>query len=915
MALLLLTVGPGTLARAETMNQPAGQIDALRAGLSDEEQRALLDAAIADRAGAELRAGGDSALQVVEPTGRAAGDDVQRTPPESLLLRAGSTLLISVTKRPDGDVEKTSARAAEALSVLVNRITGSNPFRLDGQGALSIADLPRIQLAGLSAAQAAARLSTEPLLLGLSIGVEILPLVADEQEALAPFGYAMFEGRGSSFAPPANMPVPTEYVLGPGDSLRMSLVGGQNRKLTLELDRNGEVSVPDLGVVALAGMRFEEAKAELEAQVAEQMIGVRAHVTMGSVRTMRVFVLGEAKQPGSYVVSGLSTLTNALVSSGGISRVGSLRRIQLKRAGEIVATLDLYDLLLRGDTQSDVRLLPGDVIFIPPIGPTVGITGAVRRPAVYEMSANESAARDVTTLVQLAGGFRPDADPAMAVVERISAQRNRTVLNVDLSGTAGFRLHTGDLVRVPAIRPTMTAAVSLDGHVHRPGAMGFVSGMRLTDAISSIEDLKPDADLHYVLIRREAVSDRHVEVVSADLSEAWARPDSAANVRLAARDRIIVFDTGGTRASAIASLLSEMRRQATAAAPTRIVNIRGSVKAPGEYPLEQGMRVSDLLRAGGGLADSAYLGRAELTRYASDDGERRDVELMGVELNAIRAGDANADVELRPFDIVLIKEVPQWSEAQTIRLVGEFRFPGAYPITRGETLDSVIARAGGFTELAFLDGSVYSRDELRVREQKQLDLLAERMRHDLIAFALQANRGIASGAASAQGGQVAAIGEGLLQQLKSTRAVGRLVLDLKSSATADAAPERKLFVKDGDTLYVPRIAQEVTVVGEVQNTSSHLYNPALGRDDYVRMSGGASPEADAGRIYVIRANGEVVSKNSSHWFSRSAAPEIRPGDSIVVPLNTDRALSLPLWTSVTTILYNIAITLAAINSL
>ena len=209
---------------------------------------------------------------------------------------------------------------------------------------------------------------------------------------------------------------------------------------------------------------------------------------------------------------------------------------------------------------------------------------------------------------------------------------------------------------------------------------------------------------------------------------------------------------------------------------------------------------------------------------------------------------------------------------------------------------------------------MYSREELRVREQKQLDLLAERMRHDLIAFALQANRGVASGVSTAQGGQVAAIGEGLLKQLKSTRAVGRLVLDLKASASADSTPERRLYVKGGDTLYVPRIPQEITVVGEVQNTTSHLYDPALSRDDYVRMSGGATPEADSGRTYVMRANGEVVSNSSSHWFSRSAEPDIRPGDSIVVPLNTDRALSLPLWTSVTTILYNIAITIAAINS-
>jgi protein involved in polysaccharide export with SLBB domain len=828
-------------------------------------------------------------------------------PPPPPTLAPGSTVLLTL-----GVPEETAPGVGrpEALKSIVD----GNPYRLDANGELQVPGVPPIALAGLNEKQAALRLRAERVFAGTNVTVTLLPLSSSGGEALAPFGYALFDAAAGNFAPVANTPVPADYLLGPGDSLRVNLVGGQNRRLTLEIDRNGELSLPEIGPLGVAGMRFEDASALIEQQVSEKMIGVQASVSMGTLRTMQVFILGEARQPGSYTVSGLSTVTNALVTSGGISPVGSLRDIQLKRNGATIASLDLYGLLLRGDTSGDVRLMPGDVIFVPPIGPTVSITGAVRRPAIYELRRADGQA-NAETLLRLAGGALPDADAAMAVIERIDGKRERVVLNVDLraSAAAGVRLQAGDLVRIPQVGPTVTQGLRIEGHVHRPGAIGFRAGMRLTDAIRNADALKPDADLGYVLIRREQMPDRRIVVLSADLSAAWRKPGGADDPRLKARDRLIVFDRGPGRARILEPLLAELRRQSSSAAPAPLASVEGRVKAPGNYPIEQDMRVSDLLRAGGGLDDSAYSGKAELARFVVVDGEQREMELLQVDLAAIARGDAGADVEIRPFDQLFVKEVPRWSGGETVQLRGEFRFPGNYPIRRGETLASLVERAGGLSELAFLDGAVFMREELREREQKLLDDVAVRMRRQWATLALRAN-GSPTGAAENNQGRLAS-GAALLEQVQTAKAVGRLVVDMEQALKERDPRAGSVLLKDGDVLFVPAITQEVTVVGEVQSPSSHLFSPEFEIDDYLRLSGGATADADESRVYVIRANGEVARERGGAWFDRAGSVVLRPGDSIVVPLDTERGQVLPLWTSVSTILYNIAVAVAAVGSL
>jgi protein involved in polysaccharide export with SLBB domain len=338
------------------------------------------------------------------------------------------------------------------------------------------------------------------------------------------------------------------------------------------------------------------------------------------------------------------------------------------------------------------------------------------------------------------------------------------------------------------------------------------------------------------------------------------------------------------------------------------VRIDGRVKARGDYPLEPGMRLSDLLRAGGGLQDAAYGAKAELTRYRIGD-DARTTQLLDIDLAAILKGDTSADILLQPFDFLNVKEVPEWSEQEQVTLLGEVRFPGTYPIQRGETLRSVLDRAGGLTKLAFPEGSVFTRQELQVREQEQIDRLAERLQSDLAAAALSA-----AAANQGQAGQALTVGQSLLTQLKSTKAVGRLVIDLGAVLDSPVGSANDVVLREGDHLIIPKQKQEVTVIGEVQNTTSHFFRQNYSRDDYIGLSGGVTRKADRGRIYVVRADGSVVSSENSGWFRRSGQVAMRPGDTIVVPLDTERMPALPLWQAVTSILYNLAIAAAAVNS-
>lgn len=796
------------------------------------------------------------------------------------------------------------------------RILQGNPYKLNRFGVLEIPGLPSIPMAGLSASEATRRLSADRDLREFRIKVTLLRLQQYGEDALKPFGYDLFEGVPSTFAPVSDIQVPIDYVVGPGDTLEIQLYGNEPASYSLTVGRDGRVNFPKLGPIMVSGQSFENARATIEQRVTQQLIGSRVSVTMGNLRSIRVFVLGEANKPGSYTVSGLSTMTNALFVSGGIKKIGSLRHIELKRNGKLVTVLDLYDLLLHGDTSGDRQLMPGDVIFIPPIGRTVSVDGAVRRPAIYELK-NE---RTVAQAVETAGGLIPDADGKTAQLERILPSTLHQMQNIDLTVAASrsIELANGDKLRVPLIRPTLENSVTLTGYVFRPGAFQYKPGERLSDVIKSFDELRPNADRRYIMIRREVPPEQKVEVLSADLERALAARGSAEDPELMPRDKIYVFDLSASRERIVAPVLRDLELQGGPDHPASVVSVSGKVKAPGRYPLEPSMRVSDLIRAGGSFDDAAYGGEAELTRYAVVDGSARETTLIPINLAAVHRGDATANIQLMPYDVLVIKPTPQWDEPGVIEVAGEVRFPGRYPIHRGETLSSVVHRAGGFTDLAFAGGTIFTREELKKREKEEIDVLTERLRSDLAALTLESvatSAALSNGSsAAAQSATSLAIGQQLLNEIKDAKPVGRLVIDINRVMKGKTGVADDVAVRDGDRLLVPKQVQTITVLGEVQSPTSHVFRASLNRDDYITKSGGTTYKADRKRIYIIKANGDIVSGDRTGWFRRSRQTELQAGDTIIVPLDTERVRPLPLYTAVTSIIYNLAVAVLAIRS-
>jgi protein involved in polysaccharide export with SLBB domain len=810
----------------------------------------------------------------------------------------------------DPDVERLFQQRVERNPQL-GLLLGAATYALDRDGQLRLPGVATIPLAGLNERQAARRIEAEPVLRPLLAEVLLLPLEKFGVDALEPFGYELFRDYATTFVPSTDVPVPPDYVLGPGDQLHVQLFGNRSAQFDLTVSRDGIIQFPEIGPIGVAELPFDGARTLIQDRVAHQMIGVTASVTMGQLRGIRVFVLGDVVRPGSVVVNSLSTMTNALFAGGGVAEAGSLRRVQLKRAGRTVQTLDLYDLLLEGDSSRNATLQSNDVLFVPPRGPTVAIAGEVQRPAIYELSGEQR----LEDMITLAGGLTADAYSASLRVERIDPAGGRSVRSYDLRSPAAREatVQNGDRVTVdPLPEDVLTDHVTLAGHVQRPGPNEWRPGMRLSDLIPSVNHLRSDADRSYLLIQRQTDLTGPIEIRSADLGAALANPGGPDDPLLQNLDRVTVFDFGRGRVSVIGPVLRQLRQQAVFGRPAREVDIGGMVHAPGTYPLEEGMRVSDLIRAGGNLTDAAYGLTAEIARYRVENGSRRIVEMKEVNLADVLAGNPAADLALEPFDQLSIRQVSDWARKGSVLLQGEVRFPGRYPIEPGETLANVISRAGGLTDFAYAEGSVFLREDLREREREQIERLIGRLESGIAVMMLRAGQAAAIQGVRASD-QGLAVGQSILAQLRRAEPMGRLVIDLPTLLKGNK--EVDVMLRDGDRLLVPAVRQEVMVLGEVQYATSHLIRHGLRRDDYLAASGGLTANGDEDRIYVVRANGAVVGGSGSHWFNRGADVDIKPGDAIVVPLDVERLPALATWQASTTILYNLAIAVAAVGSL
>lgn len=810
---------------------------------------------------------------------------------------------------------------------------------------------------------------------------ESRPMVVST-ENLQQFGYELFAGQPSSFAPVTDIPVPPEYVLGPGDEIKVQLFGKDGKELALTVDREGMIAFPDIGPISLAGLSFAQAKAMLAEQINQKMIGVSASITMGQLRSIRIFALGDVFRPGSYTVSGLATLSHALFASGGIKKAGSLRNIELKRNGRRIGAIDLYDFLLKGDTSRDVRLLPSDVVFVPPIGKTVAIAGEVIRPAIYELR-NEQTVGDI---LKLAGGLLPKAYTSKALIERFNPRGDKQVINIDLNSGLEATVQNGDVIKVFPATEFETNQILLIGNVKRPGKYAWHEGMRVMDLVQSREDLLPESLLDYGIIEREAEDTREPVLMRFRLGELLEKGLKAddLNIRLEPRDRVYVFQRANFRqqpkvsiagsvqapgqyefkrnmrladlvlaaggvlrdtdsgevevyrtdpathdvslskvnlARAMSSeksddiLLQDMDRVVVHSIYERKlreeVSVMGEVNRAGSVPLAQGMRVADLVFAGGNVTQMAYLGRAEITRYKVVNGQRRWSDHIEIDLGAAMRGEESANLLLEPYDVLMVRRLSNWRNAEQVQVLGEVMHPGIYPIEEGEHLSSLLPRVGGFTRDAFLPAAVFTRESIREDQQKQLNDLIRRMEAEVAQMEqpIAALRDETYRIHRLEGLEVT---KRMLAQLKSVRATGRMVIELADAAKLKGK-SYDLRLRAGDRLIVPKRPDEVLVLGEVYNQNALLYNPNMGRDDYVGQAG-PTRMADLDAIYIVRVNGQVEQGGGSWWLPGGSS-HVGPGDTIVVPQDLDHVSLLDVALDWSRAMMQIGTTAAAMKAI
>jgi protein involved in polysaccharide export with SLBB domain len=758
----------------------------------------------------------------------------------------------------------------------------------------SAAAMPEEQ-AGPSAAGQSGRSTVEKLLSGR--------MPAEVSTDLKQFGYEVFQRPVSTFAPVTNVPVGPDYVIGPGDSFTLTMWGRVDAQFTLLVDRNGQVVLPEVGALKVWGMKFAELESYLQRELSRKYTDFKMSISMDRLRSITVYVVGEAGAPGSYTVSSLSTVISGLFAAGGPSKNGSLRNITLRRTGAEPVRIDLYDFLLGGDKSGDARLQDGDTIFIPLIGPVVAVAGNVKRPAIYEMAQ----AMTLKQVLDLAGQVTFAGWLQRVQVERVENHQRRIVADFDLSVSDASDgrarpldtvLRDGDIVRVFAVSGQEQNVVFLNGHVQRPGKYEWKPGMRLRDVLSSYEIVLPQPNTDYGEIERLVPPDLHPTVVPFDLGRLLAGDDGA-NLEIKQFDTIRVFRWD----------------QKT----TRNVHVSGMVFDPNQYRLVPDMRVSHLIDRAGGLKKNAYLRTAEITRqHISQEGMA--TEKIEVDLVRAMAGDPEHNILLRDYDYLVVRPIPELEFSRTAEIAGQVRFPGTYPVRRGETLSSLIERAGGFTERAYLRGAVFTRQSAKEVQRRRLDEMVRQVEEAVLAGTEQTLSG-ATDSETIQGQKASLEAkQQLLDKLRAAQITGRVVIRL-TPLEEFRGSKYDLVLEDEDMLTVPEMPSVVHVLGEVFNPTSLLYEDGGTVNHYLRKVGGLTKDADKKQLSVIKADGTVVSKQQgssgqgvfwdnefNQWFFGGFANlQLEPGDTIVAPRKLDRYLWMRNTKDITQIIFQIAV--------
>ncbi len=686
------------------------------------------------------------------------------------------------------------------------------------------------------------------------------------------YGSELFE-LPQGYVPDTALPAPADYILGPGDEVRVQVWGSLDYNGSHTIDRNGQITLPKVGVFTLAGVPMRDLESVLRNQIGKVFTNFKVNANLGRLRSIQVYVVGQAQQPGTYKLSSMSTLVNALFASGGPTANGSMRNIQLKRAGQTVTTIDLYDFIAKGDKGRDLPLQAGDVIVIPPVGPRVAVTGALDQAAIYELKGSTT----VGDILNLSGGVPVLASLSRALIERIdstqAAPRKVQEIALNVQGLA-LPMRDGDVLTLLLISPAFANAVTLHGTVAQPLRYSWFDGMRIGDLIPDREALiTPDYYKRKNLLVQNAEATRKAQGLPAENSTV------ANNVRGA----------DGTPAP-------EIVRDSNVGMTTFGDRVRG-------------------------IIDQINWDYAVIERM---DRNKLSIELIPFNLGkAVLHKDPAHNLLLQPGDVVTILSqsdlrLPQNRQSRLVRIEGEVATPGVYQVLAGETLPQLLQRIGGLSSQAYVFGIEFNRESVRTRQQENLDTLIRRLEAQAQAQASS----LASNIGTDQAAQVQLLWQQQTQQitrLKTLKSNGRVALELDPQAQSLAA--LPLFpLEDGDRILVPVTPGFVSAFGSVNNENVFIYKPGKTVGDVIK-SAGLTEDAEPSQAFVLRADGSIVARRNRDGFFGDNFDSLKmmPGDTLVVPAQFNResnynfvVRALKDWTQ---ILANFGLTAAAIKTL
>lgn len=813
------------------------------------------------------------------------------------------------------------------------------------------------------------------------------------QTPLEHFGYSFFQDLAylKNYNYNLSSSIPSDFIIGPQDVVRVMLYGNMNKTYDLQVTREGQILMPDIGPLYIAGMSFDEVRNLINMTVKNSLIGVDSSVTLGAMRSIDIFIMGAASRPGLYNINSLSTITDALILGGGIDLNGSLRNIKLKRKGKIIETFDFYDLFISGDSASDVRLIQGDIIFIEPKGKTSAIDGEVHRPGIYELKENE----DVNDLIRFAGNTKSKANLSDVDLTRINKTTNSfEMLSLDLKNEQlnEFIVQDGDSLTIYPVANRLDNAILVVGHAQKSGFFPWFKEMRISDLFKTKDSLIENTDINYVLISRKSEDKENRVILQVDLDKVFKNDNDKENIFLEPQDEITILpslltldfvttklvttefstssdDTGqkniieteqewrsvsrlrksildderlrtsqkidpsdvqqyyeynifdycqipapfpinlNQSSEKISMELTNMcRRQLidpiidkffryNSSDTSGVVSVFGNVNFPGDYPTSTDMTLKSILNASGWLKNGTYKSEIEIT---SQDSVGKEF----VSKNSLSSLKDAEKIYINAMDKITVKQID--NKQKTIKLTGEVFFPGLYPISDNETLSEVIARAGGLTSTSFPKAAFFQRESIKQKEIESLKTAQEDLRRRLIL----GTSGV--GETQVSQTQLQQFSDFLNTNDDDLNKLGRLVIDLDRILKGEI---EDVILEDLDKIFIPKVSQVVTVIGEVYVDNSHVFNKSLSIEDYIELSGGYTPFADNKSVYLIKADGRILSPNQlSSGYFRFSSSNLEAGDTIVVPLISRPFNTLKATTEITQIIYQMALAAAAVNS-